>query len=111
MKLDFKKVKGCIQLALSETSGKHDMSELNFYLKIALSKIEEKEQRELKKAKPHEGHDNNWVLSNGNLMHPKDAARAVASIDKLIEMESEKIKKMSRPNSQEENLEPQTLID
>ena len=111
MKLDFKKVKGCIQLALSETSGKHDMSELNFHLKIALSKIEEKEQRELRRAKSHEEHDNNWVLSNGSLMHPKDAARAVASIDKLIEMENEKIKNMSRPNGPEENLEPHTLID
>ena len=50
-------------------------------------------------------------MSNGSLMHPKDAARAVASIDKLIEMENEKIKNMSRPNGPEENLEPQTLID
>lgn len=111
MKLDFKKVKGCIQLALSETSGRYDMSELNFYLNIALSKIEEKEKRELRREKPNAGNENNWVLSNGNLMHPKDAARAVASIDKLIEMESDKIKKMSRSNGQEENLEPQTLID
>lgn len=88
MKVNLNEIKNYISMALSETSRDFQMAEINFYLKTALQKIEQKQIKENKKS---EFVSSNMVLKNGTLINPIDAKKAISKIDELINFEQNKI--------------------
>lgn len=92
MKTNF--LKEILQKAIQIAPEDFALSEVRMHLKFALSKLEQIEQKN--KNSNSNSNSNNWILSNGMLMHPVEAKKALKAIDKLIDIENNKIEEIKR---------------
>ena len=90
MKTNMKEIRQHISEILSQTSNNFEFSEINFYLKTALNKIEEKEKREIRKNKNQNLQTSN-SLQNISPVNQKQAKALLNKIDELIAFEQNKL--------------------
>jgi hypothetical protein len=95
---------------MSDVRSHYDLSEAMFHLSAALSFIEQRENKEIRRKSNTLESSNNWILNNGRIMNPEVAKKMVNQIDKLIEFENKKLQNFTTTNTQNDN-EEMTLID
>lgn len=95
-------LKECIIQAIKNTDDGFASSDIRFHLKAALSKVEKLEEKKERHQKS-EVQSNNWVLTQGTMMHPKDAQIAMQNIDKLIEIEKLNLENIKNQRVQNDN--------
>ena len=108
MKKNYKDIKENIVKIMSEVKRHYDLSEAMFHLSSALSLIEQREKKELKRKANALESSNNWILNNGKVINPNVAKKMIAQIDKLMELEN---KKIQGTTDIQQDSEEQTLID
>ena len=106
MKKNYKQIKENIAKVMSDVRSHYDLSEAMFHLSAALSFIEQKENKEIRKKSNTIESSNNWILNNGKIMNPEVAKNMVNQIDKLIKLQNF----TTTTNTQNDN-EETTLID
>lgn len=106
MKTNF--LKEILQKAIQIAPENFALSEVRMHLKFALSKLEQLEQKN--KNSNMDSNSNNWVLSNGVLMHPLEAKKALQTIDKLIDIEKNKIEEINKNKESKDDNEIQTFF-
>jgi hypothetical protein len=110
MKKNYKQIKENIAKVMSDVRSHYDLSEAMFHLSAALSFIEQRENKEIRRKSNTLESSNNWILNNGRIMNPEVAKKMVNQIDKLIEFENKKLQNFTTTNTQNDN-EEMTLID
>lgn len=83
------------------------LSEVRFHLKTALHQIESVETKRQKRQSQQL--TNNWVVANGELMHPEMAKKAISQIESMIKVENFKIEELQKKkvkNSGDEDIKP-----
>lgn len=112
MKKNYKQIKENIARVMSDVKSHYDLSEAMFHLSAALSFIEQRENKEIRRKSNALESSNNWILNNGKIMNPAVAKKMVNQIDKLIEFENKKLQKFTtKANDTQNDNEETTLID
>jgi len=111
MKKNYKQIKENIAKVMSDVRSHYDLSEAMFHLSAALSFIEQKENKEIRKKSNTIESSNNWILNNGKIMNPEVAKNMVNQIDKLIEFENKKLQNFTTTKNTQNDNEETTLID
>jgi len=76
--------------ALKNLPNDFALSEVRFHLKTALGKLENVESKRQKR-ESQQSANNNWVVVNGEIMHPEMAKKVVNQLDRLIDAEKIRI--------------------
>ena len=70
MKKNYKQIKENIARVMSDVKSHYDLSEAMFHLSAALSFIEQRENKEIRRKSNALESSNNWILNNGKIMSP-----------------------------------------
>lgn len=111
MKKNYKQIKENIARVMSDVKSHYDLSEAMFHLSAALSFIEQRENKEIRRKSNALESSNNWILNNGKIMSPEAAKKMVNQIDKLIEFENKKLQNFTTTTNTQNDNEETTLID
>jgi hypothetical protein len=111
MKKNYKQIKENIAKVMSDVRSHYDLSEAMFHLSAALSFIEQRENKEIRRKSNTIESSNNWILNNGKIMNPEVAKNMVNQIDKLIEFENKKLQNFTTTTNTQNDNEETTLID
>jgi hypothetical protein len=111
MKKNYKQIKENIARVMSDVKSHYDLSEAMFHLSAALSFIEQRENKEIRRKSNALESSNNWILNNGKIMNPEVAKKMVNQIDKLIEFENKKLQNFTTTTATQNDSEETTLID
>lgn len=106
MKNNTHETKEYLMQALRSLPNDFALTEVRFHLKNALNKLESVEAKRLKRETQQPG--NNWVVLNGELMHPEVAKKVVSQLDHMINSERlklEEIKKKKELTNGEEDIQ------
>ena len=106
MKKNYKQIKENIARVMSDVKSHYDLSEAMFHLSAALSFIEQRENKEIRRKSNALESSNNWILNN-----PEAAKKMVNQIDKLIEFENKKLQNFTTTTNTQNDNEETTLID
>lgn len=104
MKNNTNESKEYLMQALRNLPNDFALSDVRFHLKTALNKLESVEAKRLKRETQPTG--NNWVVMNGELMHPEVAKKVVAQLDHMINSEKLRLEELKsrkkEPNGDED---------
>lgn len=108
MKKNYETIKENIQKIKKEIQKHYDLSDAVFHLSAALTIIEQREKKELKRKANALEYQNKNNATGNIYMDVNTAKKAFAQIDKLVEIENKKI--MDKENISQE-IKMQTLND
>ena len=111
MKNNTEPTKDFLQRALRSLPNDFALNEVRSHLKMALSKLEVVENRRNKRESSQQA-NNNWVIANGELMHPAMAKKVIAELDHMINYEKLRLEQMKKKKElSDEDQDIQTLYD